>query len=157
MRRLVPMIAILILVLVPLSIGAEATTAQDIPQLSQGQEITYYADGSYTISTLSAAPAKASIRTGSRSISFYNSKNEKQWTIAVSGTFSYNGSTATCTASSVSYTIHESIWKMSSATASRSGASAIGDFTVKRYLLLIPVQTENVRVTVSCSPSGVLS
>jgi len=161
MKKVISIITILVFSILPLSFGVVAVEPDEISQLAQNQNITYYIDGSYVISTLSddssQNAAKASTKVGSRTNSFFNSNNVLQWTVKVTGTFSYTGSTSTCTASSVSYTIYNDSWKMKSAVASKSGATAIGDFTVKYYLLLIPVQTEILRLTVKCSPSGVLS
>lgn len=122
--------------------------------------IEYYEDGSYsvttieinTISTLAASTVKQT-----KTISHYNSKNEKQWDITVTGTFTYTGSSATCTNSTVSYKIYDTHWKVTSSQASKSGRTATGDFTLKRYFLGIPTETVNKTLTLTCSNTGVCS
>ena len=88
---------------------------------------------------------------------FKNSDGEAQWSATLRGTFTYTGSSATCTASSISYTIENSKWKISSATASKSGNTASGHITAKRYTFGIPVQTVEAPIAISCSATGVLS
>lgn len=48
-------------------------------------------------------------------------------------------------------------WKITSATASKSGNKATGDVTAKRYVLGIPVETVEKTITLTCSASGVIS
>lgn len=126
------------------------------------ESIEYFEDGSYIVTTITEE-ANTSItrttygKTGSKTATIYNSDDEAMVVLKVTGTFSYTGSSSTCTASSVSYTIYNDNWKVTSATASKSGNKAIGEFTSKRYTLLIPVQTVNSTVTLTCSNSGTLS
>ena len=123
--------------------------------------IEFFSDGSYMTTTIQieseASTRATSTKTGSKIDRFYDSDGVLQWTITLKGTFTYNGSTSTCTNSEVSYSVSDSKWKVKEAVASKSGSSAIGDFVVKRYALLIPVQTESVHMTLTCSANGTLS
>lgn len=169
MKRIISVIVLLAMMIFPLSIITFAANNTAPILLAENQSIEYYEDGSYSIITVSveypaintpsqkASAAVTQIITAAKSNSFYNSDDELQWTVTLTGSFSYNGSSATCTQSSVSGTIYNSKWKVTSAVASKSGATAIGDFVVKRYTLLIPVQTVNVHLTITCSASGTLS
>ena len=156
MKKIVSLISILALTVFPFTINTSAAN-QPVNQLTANQQIEYYSDGSYAITTLTENPVNRASKGGSKSYSYYNSDNVLAWRVTLDGTFYYDGGTSSCTSSSVYYTIYNNIWKVTSAVASRSSNKAIGDFTVKRYLLLVPVQTETVRLTITCSPNGTLS
>ena len=96
--------------------------------------------------------------TGSKKITFKNSDDVTQWSATLKGTFTYTGSSATCTSASVSYSIENSKWKITTADASRSGNKAIGDVVAKRYALaIVPVQTVEETITITCTATGSLS
>lgn len=140
--------------------GLHATANDKTYQQSTAATVEYFDDGSYIVITIAeqeTALFAASTKSGSKALDYYNSNNEKEWTVTVHGTFSYTGTSSSCTASSVSYTIYNDLWKVKSATASKSANKAIGDFTCKFYLLGIPVKTVEQSVTLSCSKTGVLS
>lgn len=169
MKKIISAIVLLTMMIFPLSTNAFAANGNAPILLVDNQSIEYYEDGSYSIITVSAensainAPsqnASAAVTqtiTGSKSSSYYSSNDELQWTVTLRGTFSYNGSSATCTQSTVSSVIYDSNWKVTSAVASKSGATAIGDFVVKYYTLLVPIKTINVHLTITCSANGTLS
>ena len=92
------------------------------------------------------------IKNRKKTATFYNSDNVAQWSATLKGTFTYNGSSATCTASSITHKIYSSNWKTASASTTKSGNKA----TAKRYLI-VPVQTVEKTITLTCSASGVLS
>lgn len=122
--------------------------------------IEYYEDGSYSITTIEASMIStfaASTVKQTKTTSHYSSKDEKEWDITVTGTFTFTGSSATCTNSKVSYKIYDTNWKVTSAQASKSGRTATGEFTLKRYFLGIPIETENKTLTLTCSNTGVCS
>ncbi len=121
--------------------------------------VEYLEDGSYIVTTVvfSDISLLATTKTGSKTDTLYNSNNEKQWSVTLTGTFSYTGSSATCTNSKTSYQVFDSSWKVTSSAASKSGRTAKGEFTVKKYVLGIATKTEKSTITISCSNSGVLS
>lgn len=126
------------------------------------QTIEYLEDGSYIVTTIAeeynVAIARTTYsKTGSKTVTIYNSDDEKMVQLKLTGIFNYTGSSATCTSASTSYTVYNDNWKVTSATASKSGNKATGNFTSKRYTLLIPVETVNSTVTITCSNSGTLS
>ncbi len=97
-------------------------------------------------------------KTGTKSITAKDeNSNETIWEATITGTFTYTGSSATCTNASISYNIYADNWKMKEATASKSGNKAIGDVTAKRYLLGIPVETVERTFYLTCSATGTLS
>ena len=119
----------------------------------------YYADGSYCVTIITVYPEKApgSSVTTSKSSSYYNASNVLQWTVTLTAAFTYNGSTANCTNASPSSVVYNTVWKVTKAKATYSGNTATGNFTIKRYNLLIPVETINKTLTLTCSPSGVVT
>lgn len=122
--------------------------------------IEYYSDGSYSVTTLGTSSITVlanSTVSKYKTTAHYNSKNEKEWEITVTGTFNYTGSSATCTNSTVSYKIYDDHWKVTSAQASKSGRVAKGEFTLKRYFVGIPTKTVNETLTLTCSNTGVCS
>ncbi|MCH5191557.1 MAG: hypothetical protein J1F23_05265 [Oscillospiraceae bacterium] len=133
----------------------------EAPEVSTETFTEYFDDGSYLVTTVSSSEIttmSVAIKSGSKSSHYYSSKNEELWVVTVHGTFSYNGASATCTESSVSYKVYDDFdWKVTSAIASKSGANAIGNFTVKHYFTFVPVKTIERTVTLNCSKSGVLS
>lgn len=123
-------------------------------------DIMYFEDGSYIYSEItefSNITRSSNTKSGKKTIYHCNADNDVLWTATVVGTFSYNGSSATCTNASVNYEISDSNWEISSATATKSTNNAIGNITAKKYILGICVQTVNKSVTLTCSATGVLS
>ncbi len=125
-------------------------------------EMIYFEDGSYievvvieSDETFLTYATKT--KTGDKVLSYKDSDGNLKWKVTLTGTFTYTGSSSTCTASTISYNVYDDNWKMKEATASKSGNKAIGDVTAKRYLLGIPVQTVEETITLTCSASGVLS
>lgn len=121
--------------------------------------VEYLEDGSYIVTTVEEEPNlfRASTKSGTKTAKFYNSDDEIQWSVTLSGTFSYTGSSATCTKASVSYKVYDSDWKVTSATSSKSGRTATGNFTIKMYVTFVPIKTLNRTLTLSCSNSGTIS
>ena len=97
------------------------------------------------------------MKTGTRVITSKNADGTTDWKAVLSGTFTYNGTTATCTASSVSVTVYADNWYEVSKTAGKSGASATGSVTMGRKILGITIAKETYDMTLTCSPTGTLS
>ena len=157
MKRLISIIlSILMLVM---TLGTYASAISESQETEYTSYTTYFEDGSYIITTIfekSLITRAASTKSGQKTSTFYNSDNVAQWSATLSGTFTYNGSSATCTASSITHKIYSSNWKIASANATKSSNKATGKVTAKRYLI-VPVQTVEKAITITCSASGVLS
>lgn len=125
--------------------------------------IEYFEDGSYIeteiITSFSSASAieTRTTKLGSKRLTYMNSDGDVEWTATLSGTFTYDGSTCTCTSTSITYSIENTKWKIPSATSSKSGNRAIGNVTAKYYFLGINTKTVNEVITLTCSATGVLS
>ena len=131
--------------------------AADIP-INETSSITYLSDGSYYVTTIRAeyttAASSQKQTSGFKSIAKYNSSNEIEFSLTVHGTFTYDGTTSKAVSASYSYTIDDSFWSFSNGSAAYSGNTATATGTFK-YLLLF--QSQTLTVSLSCSPTGVLS
>lgn len=120
-------------------------------------DVVYYEDGSYLVReviTESALKSRGTqTKTGSCVTTYYNASDVAMWDITLTGTFSYNGSTATALSASYSYNIYSSAWAFKSANAYCQENKAIVD-GVFVHAFFIPHDTT---VTLTCSPTGVLS
>ncbi len=121
-------------------------------------ETIYFSDGSYIISeTTVIHPRAGSAIGGNRHYDYYNANNVKQWRATVTGTFTYDGTTATCTAVSTNFTVYASGWSLDSVSKYKIGNKAIGDF----YISYAPLPGDDfetsVRVQLTCDKNGNLS
>ncbi|MGN1122872.1 MAG: hypothetical protein ACI4RR_00895 [Eubacterium sp.] len=122
--------------------------------------IEYFDDGSRLVTEIteqSSLTRASSSKTGNKTFTYEDSNGNAEWSITLKGTFTYTGSSATCTSSSVSYNIYDSSWKCTSATAAKSGRNAKGSFTMKKYFGIIVSKTIEKDMNISCSNSGTLS
>lgn len=123
--------------------------------------VEYFEDGSCIETVLVVEKGVSAYATqykdGTKKITYKNSDGIVCWTATLTGTFRYTGSSSTCTDSAVSYTVYNSAWKITSATASKSGNTASADVTAKRYVIGIPVETLNRTITMTCSANGTIS
>lgn len=111
-------------------------------------------DGYYLIAETFQSGTRASKSvSGSKPYTCYDSAGTALWKVTLYGTFTYTGSSATCTASSISTTIYDSSWSTGSKSASKSGNKATGSATMKKST----VKSVPVSLSLSCSASGSLS
>lgn len=130
--------------------------AADIP-VSETSYITYLSDGSYYVTTISVDYSAASSQkqiSGHKDIIKYSISNEKMFSLTVHGTFTYDGTTSKAISASYSYAIDDPFWSFSGGSAVCSGNTATASGTFK-YLLIL--YSETPTVSLSCSPTGVLS
>lgn len=155
--KIVKRISVLFLTLilsmsVPFSVFAQST-------VTTNSEVEYFDDGSYLVTefTKTITPFSSGSKSEGKTATYYNSDDEKQWSVTIWGTFTYTGSSATCTKASTSYTVYDSAWKVKEATASKSGRTATGNFLVKKYWLGIITKTVPMTVIMSCDNNGNIS
>jgi hypothetical protein len=130
-----------------------------------GENLTteYLPDGSYyetiieTSSPSFSLFATSSTKSGSKTVNYKNSSGTVLWYVKVSGSFTYNGSTSSCTSSTVTAASQSSYWTISGKSASKSGNVATASATAKRYSGSIVVQTVNETIHLTCSANGTLS
>ena len=117
-----------------------------------------YEDGSYMTETISAQGFRASgTKTGTKTRNYYNADNTLAWKVVLTGKFTYTGSSATCTSSSISTEIYESGWYTVSKNAGKSGNSATGTAVIGEKVLGVTTGKIQVDLTLSCDANGNLS
>lgn len=144
-----------IILLFSLSVSSSATsnTVTDPVTL-----VEYFEDGSYLETTIiTSNPTARSGIGGTKRLTYKNSDGDVEWIANLTAEFTYTGSSATCTKSSITYSIENTKWKITSATATKSGNKATGNVTAKYYFLGINTKTVNKVITLTCSATGVLS
>ena len=125
--------------------------------------VEIFEDGSYIETVIEKKTSSFSARsttstlTGKRTLTYRNSEGSALWSVTVTGTFTYNGSSATCTKSTVSATSYNSNWRISSSSASKSGATAKATASAKRYMDGTYIRTMTQSVSLTCRKNGTLS
>ena len=79
------------------------------------------------------------------------------WSVSITATFFYDGTTSRCTTCTPKATTNSSAWSIKSVTSNKSGNSATA--TAIAIYTTSTGQTSEVKksVTISCSPAGVVS
>lgn len=153
MKKLITSILLAVLLLGCLPTNTLAVSAQ-----TQKENVIWFDDGSYITITLTETGSRASgTKTGTKTYNYSASNGDVAWKVVLTGTFTYTGSSATCTASSCNVTIYNSAWYVVSKTASKSGNKALADLTMGRKLLGIMVSKKSLSMQITCSANGTLS
>ena len=102
---------------------------------SNTQIVERFEDGSYIEVTIEEIPTltRSNTKKGNKTTYYKNTYDVILWSVKTSGTFTYDGSTAKCTASSVDTQCPAINWKLSNIRSSKSGASAYGYATAKQF------------------------
>lgn len=161
MRRIISFVLALtftFLFIIPVSAADE-----NIMQLSSenSSRITYYDDGSYTITTIEFIEQPSNVRSVSRTIEgkkiidFYDSSDELVWTYTLIGHFNVViGESSSCFYSTYSYTIYDSKWSLTAHNNYCSDNVAYGTATFKKKVLLITTNTYNIDAKLTCDVNG---
>lgn len=128
--------------------------------LAAQDEVVYYEDGSYAVVVMeeeNTVTRATNRKTGSKAYKYYTADDELVWTVTLNATFSYNGSSATCTSvNSLNVTIYDDSWRTYSKSSTKSGNTATGYVTM-RYSGLLGSRDIPATVTLSCDKNGNLS
>lgn len=120
--------------------------------------VTYFEDGSFLVETIEIGHARASgMKNGTKTQTYYGSAGDAEWKVVLYGSFSYTGSDAICTASSVSVTVYNSDWYIVSKSATKSGATASASVTMGYKLLGVTTKKVVATPTLTCDVNGNLS
>lgn len=123
-----------------------------------GADVYYFDDGSYiTVEIATIATRASGSVTGDKIYTYYAEDDSVSWKAILTGSFTYNGKSATCTASSCSVTINNSAWYTISKSASKSGDTAKASVTMGKKLLGVTVAEVPVTITLTCDANGNLS
>ena len=143
--------ALMLATTLPLStLAAEDTSEQAI--------CIYYEDGSCLEIIIAESLSRASsTKTGSKTFNYKDSNGNLCWTAVLHGTFTYTGTSATCTASSCNVSISDSAYYVVSKTVGKSGGSATATLTMGRKLLGITISKNTYELKLTCDKNGNLS
>ena len=146
-RFLCAFLAVCFIMTVPLSANAATT--------SERAEILYNEDGSYIVVTLEDIPIRASgVLTRSKTYSYYNAADEIEWKAVLTGTFEYDGASATCIASACDVYIYNTNWYLISKNTTKSGNTVNSTVRMGRKVLGITVSQKDYYLTLSCDGNG---
>jgi ABC-type Na+ efflux pump permease subunit len=125
-----------------------------VSALDQKKEIIKLDNGYYleTIIEETSMARAANQKTARKTANYKNAQGAIMFSVTVTGTFTYTGSSSTCTKSVAKNTN----WKISSKSASKSGNKATAKAIAKRYVDGVAVETQNCTVTLICSSNGSL-
>lgn len=150
MKKLVSYVILVAILLSVFTIGCFAEEMKE--------NITYLENGSYIIDTIVLFKGRASGSiSGSRTKSYYDANGNLDWKAVLNGSFTYTGSSATCTSSSVSVTVYDSAWYTIFKTASKSGNTASASVTMGCKELGITVDRVTIPISLTCDKDGNLS
>lgn len=153
MKKLLQFVCILLTLAVLFSSNAMAAVNTE-----KTEEIIYFADGSYiTIEIIVTEARAASTKSGSKVYVYKGSDGVEEWRAVLTGSFTYTGTTAACTASNCIVTITDTDWYVVSKTTSKSGASALGTVVMGRKWLGVTVDKETFNMQLTCDANGNLS
>lgn len=120
--------------------------------------IEYFDDGSYMVTEITSYPTRASGSiTSYKDQKYYSSDDVLQWTFRLYGTFTYTGSSSTCTDASHTIIISSTGWNIASQSSRESGSKAYGTASMKYYVNGALKSTVNTTVTLTCDNNGNLS
>ena len=161
MKKLVSILLVLIL----LALSSKRSFAGDnaaFPESSANQ----CAGFSYITRTIEELPVlypapyflyEIRVKTGTATYSSTSGNGTVLWTASLTGTFHYDGYSATCVAASCSESFPDSHYSLANKTVSMSGNSAIASITIAYKILGITIYTETHTLTLSCDGFGNLS
>ena len=152
MKRFVAFFVAFVLTIsaLPFAIGAERYDGESL--------VVQFEDGSYITEkiTLTQFRRRGTV-SGSKEQNFYDSNGNICWKVILYGTFSYNGSSATCTSSSCDVTIYSSDWYVISKSAGKSGNSATASVTMGELAAGVTVKQVPIFLVLNCDGKGNIS
>lgn len=150
MKRFISLILLVPLLLCAIPVRGKAVENQ--------VQTFYFEDGSYaTVEVINGGARASGSKSGSKAYTYYDSTGKTLWKATLTGSFTYNGSSATCTSSSVDVTIYDSTWHTASKSANKSGNTASASVTMEKSRLGITVTTKSASISLSCDKNGNLS
>ncbi|MCR5783491.1 MAG: hypothetical protein K6G90_12255 [Clostridia bacterium] len=89
-----------------------------------------------------------------KEVRYYDSKNVLLWTVTLTASFEYNGSSAVCTGAWLAFDPNDTDWKIDSSSCIKEENRAVGAFSVRQYKLGAPLKLIEKEITLTCSPNG---
>lgn len=96
-------------------------------------------------------------KTARKTASLKNANGTVLWSVTVTGTFAYSGSTSHCTHSAVSTSVKDTRWKVQRSSSSKSGNKATATATLNCFKNGAVVTSSTKSVTLTCDKNGKLS
>lgn len=147
-----------ILLLLAFAFSLFPVQALGIEQFTVSKEVIWLEGGESLTITISESTSRASgTKTGAAEYLYSGSDGVAKWKAVLTGTFTYNGTTSTCTASSCSVTIYDTSWYNISKSASKSGNTATATVTMGLKVLGVTVSKPTYDLTLTCDKDGNLS
>lgn len=119
-----------------------------------------FQDGSYLESYVVVSENegffRSSKKTGIKTYTAKTSSGKVIWKATLHASYTYTGTSAKCTSTSLNTSISNSNWKITKSNHYASGSSAIGQVTAKKYIDGSAVQTINANLKLTCTASGKL-
>lgn len=128
--------------------------------LSYENEVTrmYMEDGSWLTEELEITMMRSSgTVTANKSRNYYGNDGSLEWTVTLTGTFSYTGDSAVCTSSNCSVSITDYTWYTVSRSASRNENRATAAAVMGQKLNDATVARVPVSLSLSCDVDGNVS
>ena len=113
-------------------------------------------NGDYIEVEIIYLPTRAST-SSTKTYTYKDSSGVAQWKALLSGTFTYNGTTSSCTNSTVGVTIYNDAWYMVSKSATKSGSAAYGTVTMGHKVLGATTSQKTYNLFLICDKDGNLS
>lgn len=85
---------------------------------------------------------------------YYSSKGEALWSVCLTADFSYNGRSAVCNSSSISYTIVDKDWTMLACSSYEQDNIAAANYLMKQRKLGVPLKEIEGELTLTCDKNG---
>lgn len=150
-KRIVSLLSAVILLFMGMPSYAHAAEMKDAT-------ITKFDDGSCLEIVITECNTRASgSKSGQKTISYKNSNGEVEWKAALSASFTYTGSSATCTSANCTVTTYSNDWYVVSKSTTRSGNTATTQLTMGEKYLGVTISKPSYTITLSCDANGNLS
>lgn len=150
MKRVLPIFLVLTIAIFVFPMYANAAEKEN--------NVVYFDDGSYMTAEVITNRMRASGSvTGNKIKTYYDSEGNTKWKAVLTGSFTYTGSSATCTSASIDVTIYDSNWYVVSKSASKSGNTASASVTMGKKVADVTVSKVSANLTLSCDANGNLS
>ena len=162
MKKIIASILAVTMLLLSSSVVSTSASATSI----ESNTSIEYLDNGYYIETVifdvSTSHSQDSIA-GSRQTTtrtktryYKNSSGDVMWWVSITGTFTYDGNTSTCTSCYADADAPASTWSIKTLLSSKSGNTATG-FAVATQTLAFVSYDYSMTVELTCSPNGTIS
>lgn len=149
-KRVISLIAVVVLLVTMLPISSVASQT--------GVEIIELADGGYIeVGIEDISPRTTNTRVAYKYFRYYDGSDNLEWEARLDGTFTYDGTTSTCTSASCTVAIYENAWYEISNTTTRSGNTATTQLTMGQKFLGITISKPQYTITLTCDKDGNMS